>query len=60
MTVEQVLKHFGSLYAATKAIGLTRQQGTKWKKTNNVPMLQQYRFEKITNGKLIAEDDMIN
>ena len=59
MTVAQVLQHYGSLYAATKAIGLARQQGTKWIKIDRIPILQQYLFEKLTDGKLVAKDDML-
>ena len=59
MTVDDVLKYYGSYYAATQAVGVSRQAGTLWKKENNIPILQQYRFEKITGGKLVAKDDMI-
>ena len=60
MTVDEVIKHYGTYYAAAKAVGVARQQASVWKKNNHIPMLQQYRFERLTNGKLVVEDDMIN
>lgn len=59
MTINQILKYYGSAYRAAQALGVSRQVISLWKKKSNVPLLQQYRYEKLTNGKLTVKDDML-
>ncbi len=56
MTPEEVKNHFGSVRAASKAIGLNRMTIYQWIKKNEVPLLRQYQIERITNKKLKAKD----
>lgn len=56
MTLEEVESYFGTLYAACKAIDITPQNITKWRKQGYVPYLQQYRIAMVTEGKLMPDD----
>lgn len=56
MTLEEVYQYYGSANQACKALGLTRQSFTAWNKRGYIPMLQQLRLEKLTNGKLCANE----
>ena len=59
MTINQLAKYYGSFYAAARALGVTRQLVAKWKKKNNIPLLQQYRYAILTNGELTVRDDFL-
>lgn len=59
MTITQLVKHYGSLYAVANVLGISRQVLTRWKKDNKVPILQQYRLEILTEGKLTVRDDKL-
>jgi len=59
MTITQVIKYYGSAYKAAIALGVTRQVLSSWKKKENVPLLQQYRYERLTAGKLTVRDEML-
>lgn len=59
MTLDDVITYFGNKKRAAEAIGLKRQSVTLWLDKGYVPLLQQYRFEKITKGKLKAYDELL-
>lgn len=51
MTKSQAIKHFGSISALAKALGVTYEAVRQWA---DVPELRQYQIERITNGALKA------
>ena len=55
MTLEQAIVEYGSGYGLCKALGISTQNYTRWRKQGWIPQAQQLRLEKITNGKLIAD-----
>lgn len=55
MTLDQVKEYFGNPSEVTKALGLTRQAWTIWKKTGHVPILVQFTIQHMTAGKLRAD-----
>ena len=52
MTKTQAIKHFGSVSALAKALGVTYEAVRQWE---YVPELRQYQIERITLGALKAE-----
>lgn len=52
MTIDEVLKHFGSGAAIGRELGLCRTAFNTWKMRGYIPRMQQYRIERITDGKL--------
>ena len=52
MSVDEVLKYFGSGAAVGRELGLCRTTFNSWGMRGYIPRLQQYRIEHITNGKL--------
>ncbi len=53
MTVSEVINFFGNAAKAARALGLNNNTVRMWKyRRQGVPILQQYKIEKITNGKL--------
>lgn len=52
MTKSQAIQHFGSISALAKALGVTYEAVRQWEV---VPELRQYQIERITGGKLRAE-----
>ncbi|MCM8910882.1 Cro/CI family transcriptional regulator [Pseudomonas inefficax] len=51
MTKSQAIKHFGSITALAKALGVTYEAVRQWA---DVPELRQYQIERITKGALKA------
>ena len=51
MKFEDALKHYGSRNRIAKALGCTRQNITRWA-FDGIPLVQQYRLEELTGGKL--------
>lgn len=56
MKLEEVYQYYGSANQACKALGLSRQSFSVWNKRGYIPILQQLRLEKLTNGKLLADE----
>lgn len=56
MSLDEVIKYFGSLYKATEALNLAFQNVTRWKKQGYIPLLQQYRIAELTNGELMPDE----
>lgn len=51
MTKTQAIKHFGSVSALAKTLGVTYEAVRQWEV---VPELRQYQIERITKGALKA------
>lgn len=58
MTVDEVYEFFGSAVKATAAIGLKRANFSLWVKNRRIPLKSQKKFEKVTQGKLIANEEL--
>lgn len=58
MTLEEVIEYYGNQSKVARALHISRAALTEWKKRGYVPLVQQYRLEKITKGKLKAEDEV--
>ncbi len=56
MTIEDVIAWFGTLSEACVAIGIARQNTTKWKRKLYIPWKQQYRISAVTNGALVPDE----
>jgi len=52
MTKSQAIKHFGSISALAKALGVTYEAVRQWQE---VPELRQYQIERLTCGDLKAD-----
>ncbi|GLO23531.1 Cro/CI family transcriptional regulator [Pseudomonas putida] len=52
MTKSQAIKHFGSISALAKALGVTYEAVRQWQE---VPELRQYQIERLTRGDLKAD-----
>lgn len=63
MTLDEIRAHFGSLRAAGRELGLTRL-GSNWGKAArgapDIPLVWQYRLERLTEGKLRVEDPVLD
>lgn len=55
MTVNQVIKHFGSLYQAAKQCGYSFPNAYHWKRNQRIPIKSQLKIQKVTNNVLIAD-----
>lgn len=59
MNVAEVIDFFGNAAKAARALGLNNNTVRMWKyRKLGVPILQQYKIEKITNGKLKIDDNL--
>ena len=56
MTIEEVTKHFGTLYSVCRLLGIARQNITKWRRIGYIPLLQQYRIAELTEGLLMPDE----
>jgi len=54
MTIEETIKHFGSITALASALGVSRQTIYLWQKKGSIPFARQAQIELETNGKLKA------
>jgi len=57
MGIEESVKFFGSGNKLCKALGLTRQNLTDWRRKGYIPMIQQMRLERVTGGKLKSDKE---
>lgn len=60
MTLEEAIEYFGSGYNLTKQLGVSRQCFTRWNATKKIPLIHQYRIEKITGGKLTVDEELVD
>ena len=56
MTLDQVVKHFGSQAAAARALGIKQPAVAQWRK--GVPKLRQLQIQVVTAGKLQARQQV--
>lgn len=54
MTFDEIIEHFGNQANACNAVGLTKQCFQGWLRRGGIPIQQQFRLEKITDGVLVA------
>lgn len=54
MTVDDVVKHFGSLYMVEKKTRFSHGTAYSWKKNGFIPIKTQMEIEEITEGALKA------
>jgi hypothetical protein len=54
MTIEEVLDIYKTGYQVCKALGVSKQNFTRWAKTGFIPYRQQVKLELLTEGKLKA------
>lgn len=56
MTLEEVVKYYRTNGAIACALGVTRQAINRWRRQGKVPIFSQIMLEKITGGKLKADE----
>lgn len=56
MKIMEAVTEFGSGRQVCLALGISDRNFTKWKGRGWIPQAQQLRLEKITNGKLKADE----
>jgi len=52
MTINQIIKHFGSLYKLSKALGTCHKTPYRWRDNDYIPLKWQKKIEDLTEGKL--------
>lgn len=55
MSLEEIIKYYGTLAAASRAVGVSKQATSAWRKKGYIPLLQQYRFAELTEGELMPD-----
>lgn len=56
MTKTQAIEHFGNASAVARALKVTRQSVCSW--SEEIPLLRQMQIEKLTKGKLKADNPL--
>ena len=59
MTIDQLIKHFGSQIKVAHALGCSQPCVSNWKTRGKVPALQQLKAQSITEGKLKADREIL-
>jgi DNA-binding transcriptional regulator YdaS (Cro superfamily) len=54
MSYDELVRHYGSMSEAARAIGLSRQTVHQWKRAG-IPPVRQIQIEELTRGALRAE-----
>lgn len=54
MTIDEVIKYYGTAYAVAKELGLSQSVAYGWRRLNRIPIMAQLKIEKNTNGVLKA------
>ncbi len=52
MTIEDVLRHFGTCYRVAKDVGFAQNTPRNWRKIGYIPIDAQARIQEFTNGIL--------
>jgi hypothetical protein len=60
MGIEEAVQYYGSGNKLCKSLGIARQNLTAWRKNGYIPLFQQFRIEKLTNGQLISDREPSN
>lgn len=58
MTIDEVYGFYGTITKAAEAVNVNRVTFYAWMKAGNIPYNQQKRYEKLSNGKLIADKNL--
>lgn len=58
MTFDQIIQHFGNQTAAARALGLTQGAVHQWK-GKRIPPFRQLQIQRLTKGKLKAEENVL-
>ena len=56
MTFTQLKKYYGTYINAANAIGVCQPTISNWIARGLIPLLQQYRYQVVTNGALKVDD----
>jgi len=56
MNIDELIEEFGSGRKACLALGISDRNFSNWKKRGWIPHAQQLRIEKITDGRLKADE----
>ena len=56
MTYEQLIAKFRTQARAAEAIGVTKGAVSHWKKAGYIPYLRQLQIQKVTRGRLKADE----
>lgn len=59
MTLDHLIRHFGSQVAASRALGVTQPTISNWRKRGRIPHFQQLVIEHLTRGKLKASPEIL-
>jgi hypothetical protein len=59
MTIDEAIQFFGSGYRLASILNIKYPNIQYWRKKNRITSLQQLRIQKITNGKLKADDEAL-
>ena len=59
MNYRQLIKHFGSQQRAADAIGVTQATVSRWNCKRGIPPYKQLIIERITNGELASDPDVL-
>lgn len=57
MTLDEIEKYFGGFAEACRAVGVTPQAQTTWKRQGYISWARQWKFEQITNGVLKKDEE---
>lgn len=57
MSVDEVVKYFGSTYKAADALKISARNFQAWRRKGKISLVQQFRLEKLTNGVLKADEE---
>lgn len=60
MTYDDLIGHYKTITEAANALSLSRQLVFNWKKRGVIPLIQQYRYQIVSNGELQANDPLMD
>ena len=52
MTTKQMIKYYGSITAAAKALNITHEAVRQWVTAGSIPVARQYQLQVLTDGAL--------
>ena len=56
MTLDDLVRRFGSVWKTCMVLGLRGQNASIWKRNGRIPITQQMRIEIMTKGELKADE----
>jgi len=60
MTLDDIVKHYGTGYRFSKVTGYSHSTFYWWKKIGRIPVMAQITIQELTNGALIADMSELN